>query len=169
MIKNYWKQLLVITYIAIVLALSATAKASSQPYSDQELDDLEQRLNKVIEEHKVKPRNLQSDFNFNPDLALLIISFEDVGYFTFEQILGSTDQRVLFISSESDNIFYVNLSEEIKASLELDKMYLIKGFKQSNSDTNTTNSRPPNNIKDYNFELNKFLDSIFVTGVEIQR
>ncbi len=167
MIRNYWKQLLVVIYIAIVLVLSATAKASGESVNHNDaLLNLEKRLSEVIRKHSVEPSVNRPNSNFNVNSQLLIYPFEDIGTFTLE----SAEGRFLFISATSDEIFYVDSNDEITNSLHPGTTYLVKGLRLANIRPNMANLRSPrNNLKNYGFRSNKFLNSILVTSVETQR
>lgn len=160
MIKTYWKQLLVTFYIAVVLILSATAKANSEiPDPDVELLDLEKRLESLM--NQSEPAVFaKSSIVFEKNTPL-VKSFEDTGSFMFDSQTG----EYVFESSISRKIYVVKLSDELKAEITSDEVYVVKGF--DFSDSLSAGVRPPDSSpQDFSFTNSK--DFIFVTGVEIQ-
>lgn len=166
MIKTYWKQLLVTAYIAIVLILSATVKAESVVYLtniDDELSNLQDRIATLYSQSEpavfAKP-------SFNPeDAKSLMIPFEDRGYFLFD----NTTSKLVFVSDITNKIYYVKCETALRANIDSEKIYTVKGFSLSNNSSISVNGldvRPPSQQQVSFLNPTNF---IFVTGVEIQR
>ena len=157
MIKNYWKQLLVTVYIAVVLILSATAKANTTSFD--ELANLEQRIENLLVNHTepavFSKSKVSNNINFAP-----LKSFEDVGSFVYE----SSTSRYVFISSQSQRMYYVKFNNDLKEKINSDQIFYVTGLNFSND--SESELRPPGEQASFNF-LNPD-NFIFVTGVEIQ-
>lgn len=157
MIKNYWKQLLVTLYIAVVLILSATAKANTASFD--ELADLEQRIESLLINH-TEPAVFSKSKVSNSMNSAPLKSFEDVGSFVYE----SSTSRYVFVSSQSRRMYYVKFSNDLKEKINSDQIFYVTGLNFSNNFESEL--RPPSEQASFNF-LNPD-NFIFVTGVDIQ-
>lgn len=171
MIKNYWKQLLVTTYIIVVLVLSATARATTEVptfNNDNELNNLQKRIAEVIDGY-TEPAVFSKSATAFDKSAPLLNSFEDIGYFLIE----NSNSKLVFVSALTQKIYYVKCENNLKSKIKSDELYVVTGFNLSLKKTSEVASRPPIN-KQNSKQLTSFnffnpMNMIYVTGVEIQR
>lgn len=164
MIKTYWKQLLVTAYIAIVLILSATAKAESfQPVeAADDLSVLQKRIELLYEGQTSEPAVFAQQVFENDNHKPLVMPFEDRGHFVYEEATS----KLVFVSEVTNQIFYVRCDNDVRADITSNVIYNVKGFNFSPSSNQVVGVRSPSQ-QQVNFLSNNNI--IFVTGVEIQR
>jgi hypothetical protein len=123
MLRNYWKQFLIGSYVILVLFLSATARATTEePNYDDELDRLEQIIESA---YNINKQEVFSDsvLEINPDLNISR-PLEDYGQFFVDNDSGN----YVFISSTNRKIYEIRCENSIKDKIESGITYLVSGL-----------------------------------------
>jgi hypothetical protein len=166
MIKKHWKQLLVTTYIIVVLVLSATARATSLTPAvvNTDLDDLQKRIAAVLEARSEPAVFSKSAAVFSKSEPLLK-SFQDIGHF----LVDNSNSKLVFISASTQKIYYVKCTRDLKNKINSTELYVVSGFNLVSMNDSESTSRPPQNIEQTSMSFLNSRNMIYVTGVEIQR
>lgn len=167
MIKNYWKQLLVATYVIVVLFLSATARATSESPDSiliNELNELQKRIEGVYGQQTAPAIFVSDEQNFRPEPAVAY-NIEATGYF----LIDNVSSKLVFVSDETNTIYQISCSDHLKSVITSDQIYTISGIKFSQSVNNLNSVRPPSLDKSLSHYIYNPMEFIFVTGVETQR
>lgn len=122
MIKNYWKQFLIGSYVILVLFLSATARAEKEDINFMtELERLEDIIEAAYSSNKQEVFS-ESVLEINPNLDISK-PLQDYGYFFVDD-----SGNYIFVSSSNSHVYLIRCDESVKAQIEPGLVYLVSGF-----------------------------------------